>query len=366
MKQSVLFEVVNHIGWISLNRPNVINSLNTEMVHLMKNKLEEWREDDRISFVCISGEGEKGLCAGGDMKALYDRRDLNVQDTAFDFFLTEYLLDIMIHHYSKPVLVYMNGIVMGGGVGLSAGATHRIVTERTKWAMPEMNIGFFPDVGASYFLNKMPGYIGHYLALTSDVIEAHDIIFSGNADFYMDSQDWVKLKSEILNNDWKIQTVDSELTTLINQFSHPISNSSSRLAAFQDNVNHHFSRNTMEEILLSLEKGEEQGNQWAFETKSMLLSKSPTSLKVTLRQLQQGKKQSLVDCFKMEFALSMNFMNNPDFYEGVRSVLVDKDRTPHWKSPRLEDVSEDYVLSFFEWDEKRIAYKKFDKLNLQP
>ncbi|MEH7014113.1 3-hydroxyisobutyryl-CoA hydrolase, partial [Neobacillus niacini] len=285
---SVLIEVTNNVGWISLNRPKVLNSLNVEMVDLIHKQLQKWRDDQRISFVCITGEGTKGLCAGGDMRVFYDLKESNVNEAAFDFFSIEYQMDICIHHYPKPVLVYMDGIVMGGGVGISIGASHRIVTENTKWAMPEMNIGFYPDVGASYFLNKMPGAIGRYLALTSKIVNAFDIIYAGAADFYLDSSNWTELKSEILIKKWSTTSVDSELSKLIKKYSTHVQVDSSQLAILQEKINKHFVYDSIEEILYSLENAdsENDGVHWTNETKRTLLSKSPISLKVTLHQLQ--------------------------------------------------------------------------------
>ena len=286
----------------------------------------------------MSGEGGKGFCAGGDMRSLYDLRESHVTETARTFFSTEYQLDLLIHSYPKPILVYMDGIVMGGGVGLAAGASHRIVTEKTKWAMPEMNIGFFPDVGASFFLNKMPGCTGRYLALTSEMIKAADVIYAGAADYIIDSNDWENIKSDILLANWDNKLTGKELTILIEKYNRSTHQSSSPIAEYQEKINQHFSFDSVEDILSSLHNAASNGDQWSAETEKILLSKSPLSLKVTLSQLQYGKNKSLADCFRMEFDLSMNFMKNPDFYEGVRAVLVDKDRTPNWKRPNLADI----------------------------
>ena len=322
---------MNHVGWIRLNRPKVLNSLNLEMVELLYRKLQGWKDDPSISLVCMSGEGGKGFCAGGDMRSLYDLRESHVTETARSFFSTEYQLDLLIHSYPKPILVYMDGIVMGGGVGLAAGASHRIVTEKTKWAMPEMNIGFFPDVGASFFLNKMPGYTGRYLALTSEMIKAGDVIYSGGADYFIESNNWENIKADILLANWDNKLAGKELTILIEKYNRPTHQLSSPIAEYQEKINQHFSFDRMEDILSSLDNAASNGDQWSAETRKILLSKSPLSLKVTLSQLQHGKNKSLADCFRMEFDLSMNFMKNPDFYEGVRAVLVDKDRSPNWK-----------------------------------
>jgi len=198
----VTSEVKNGIGWLKINRPKVLNAINTEVVELLTNALEEWQDDANVLFVCLSGAGEKGFCAGGDMRKFYDLEAEEVIPYAEQFFSTEYRLDALIHDYSKPIIAYMNGIVMGGGVGLSVGASHRIVTEKTKWAMPEMNIGFFPDVGASFFLNQMPRYTGRHLALTAKVIKANDVIYSGSADYTIDSSVWETIEEKLLTQKW--------------------------------------------------------------------------------------------------------------------------------------------------------------------
>lgn len=360
-QSSVIFENDNGVGVIRLNRPKALNSLTEEMVELIYQQLLDWKDDPSIALISMSGEGEKGFSAGGDMKTLYNLRDTHVEETAYQFFSVEYLLDMLIHFYPKPVLAYMDGFVMGGGVGLTSGASHRIVTEKTKWSMPEMNIGFYPDVGGTYFLNKMPGHVGRYLALTTDIIRANDVLYIGEADYYIERKDWAQLETEILQKDWLGVSVDTELNNLLSKYQQTVDESSSPLAENQEKIDKHFSFQTVEEIFESLDEASNNGDSWASDVHKRLLTKSPISLKVTLEQLIKGKDLSLIDSLKMEFALSMNFMKNPDFYEGVRSVLVDKDRSPNWKYPRLEDVSEALVQSFFQWkDEWDEVSEKFD------
>ncbi|NWQ43427.1 enoyl-CoA hydratase/isomerase family protein [Bacillus sp. EB106-08-02-XG196] len=365
MDSSVLTEIVNNVGFIRLNRPKVLNSLNVEMVKIIYEQLQNWQEDPEVAFVCITGEGKKGLCAGGDMRAFYDLKDKNGKEVAAEFFSIEYQMDLMIHRYSKPVLVYMDGIVMGGGVGLSIGGSHRIVTENTKWAMPEMNIGFFPDVGASYFLNQMPGCTGRYLALTSSIMKAEDVLYTGAADYYISSADWPALISEILSKKWTLLGAKTELNNLIEKYYKPCEMNLSSLSFSQEKIKQHFQFDTMEKILASIDYSITMDNDdhWAKEVKEILLSKSPISLKVTLIQLLEGKEKTLADCFKMEFALSMNFMDNDDFYEGVRSVLVDKDRSPKWRYPSLDKLGMGDILSYFRWDRNEEVFIALDKLD---
>ncbi|MBT2739052.1 enoyl-CoA hydratase/isomerase family protein [Bacillus sp. ISL-7] len=346
-QESVITEARNGVGWIRLNRPRALNSLNVEMVTAVYKQLKEWKQDSRIALICIYGEGEKGLCAGGDMRTLYDLKENGVEAYAEQFFSTEYPMDYEIHHYPKPVVVYMNGIVMGGGVGLSIGASHRIVTETTKWAMPEMNIGFFPDVGASYFLNQMPGYIGRYLALTANILKASDVLYVGAADYYLESKGWPKLMQAIQEKRWSLDSAQQEMDQLLKQYSPPSPVPSSLLTSMKDRIDQHFQFETIEDIISSLKIAADKGDEWADKTVNTILPKSPTSLKVTLRQLQKGKGKQLCECFDMEKNVAMNFMKCPDFYEGVRAVLVDKDRKPYWNPNSLIDILEEDVERYF-------------------
>ncbi|WP_240374412.1 enoyl-CoA hydratase/isomerase family protein [Bacillus piscicola] len=340
---SVIFKKTNKVGWIKLNRPKALNSLNYEMVKSILLTLEEWKNDDEIVTVCISGEGEKGFCAGGDMRALYEAKGSNNSQAAFNFFSTEYKMNLLLHHYPKPTITFMNGVVMGGGVGISEGTTYRIVNEKTKWSMPEMNIGFFPDVGASYFLNNMPGYTGRYLALSSPVLRVEDIVYVGAAEYLVSKDKWPEMVWEIENAEWDKEEADEIIKSIIQKVSE--SAGESQLKSVQDKIDKHFQFNSIKEIIDSLSR--EQDDEWAQNTLQALKEKSSLSLKTTLEQLLRGTTQSVMECFQMEFNLSMNFMKNPDFYEGVRSVLVDKDRNPQWTYKNLTDVSDSKVNDMF-------------------
>lgn len=342
----VITEVDNGVGWIKINRPKVLNSINIEVVELVTEALEKWKNDERVVFVCLSGEGEKGFCAGGDMRKFYDLKNGNIESYANDFFSKEYRLDAMIHHYTKPIMVYMNGVVMGGGVGLSIGGSHRIVTEKTKWAMPEMNIGFFPDVGASFFLNQLPGYTGRYLALTSKVITASDAIYMNVADYYMESANWETIQSEMRTKQWSAESIRGDLDTFIQSYSTE-SPGRSHLSVEKEEIGRHFQYETVEEIVDSLQNTTADGNEWAELAVKNILSKSPTSLKVTLQQLINGQNQSLLECLEMERNMAIHFMGTADFYEGVRAVLVDKDHSPKWNPPSIAEVTNEDVEKYF-------------------
>lgn len=341
----VNIDVRSGVGWIKLNRPRALNSLNLGMVQIIKDHLDRWKSDDRVSLVCIYGEGAKGFCAGGDVRAIYDLRGANVEEQARKFFATEYEMDYEIRHYAKPILVYLHGIVMGGGVGISIGASHRVVTETTKWAMPEMNIGFFPDVGSSYYLNRMPGYVGRYLALTAEVITGDDVIRFGAADYCVQCEDWPKIVKAVENQTWNPATASEQLHQLLKALDQPIEGNSSLPLS---RIDEHFRFDTVEEIVRSLRSAADGGDKWADQTCQLMLKKSPLSLKVALEQLKRGKGLSLKACYDMELNIAMNFVRSDDFYEGVRSVLVDKDHNPGWTYRELHEVTEQTVESFFQ------------------
>ncbi|WCK52408.1 enoyl-CoA hydratase/isomerase family protein [Aneurinibacillus sp. Ricciae_BoGa-3] len=347
MENHILFHVENGAGWITLNRPKAVNSLSVSMVEELGSRLAEWKQDDSVRIVCIEGAGEKGLCAGGDMRSLYDKKDSGVEKYAKAFFETEYRMNAALHHFPKPVLAYMNGIVMGGGMGIAMPASERIVTEKSRIAMPEMNIGFFPDVGASYFLNKMPGYTGRYLALTAGSITAGDVLYLGAADHFMESRRWAELSQAIRACNWQ-EAGDNPTATLreiIAQYAAPAPES--LLAPHQADIDKHFTYESVGRILDSLDGAAEEGNEWAHQTASAIKTKSPVSLAVALEQLIRGEKMALGDCFRMELNMSLNFMRSHDFYEGVRSVLVDKDRNPKWEPASLENVKIEDIEAFF-------------------
>lgn len=344
--KEILFESNNGVGWIKLNRPEKLNTFSDNMIGLLYNQLLKWREDSSIVILVIEGEGEKAFSAGGDMRQLYDLKEGNIIECAIKSFSREYSMDLTLHLYPKPILSYIDGYVMGGGVGVSVTGSHRIATERTKWAMPETSIGFYPDVGSSYFMNKMPGKIGRYLALTSKSINAAEALYTGMADYYIDSASWDDLRRAINQKNWYAEGAEEELSNLIARYAKDPSMYPS-IVDIESKINKHFAFNTMEEIVASLHKAAIQGDEWAVKTAKTILSKSPTSLKVTLRQLIEGEKKSIKECLMMELEMSINFMRCHDFFEGVRAVLVDKDRNPNWNPPTLEEIKEEDVASFF-------------------
>lgn len=343
---NIKFEVRNHVGWITLDRPEKLNALSYEMIKELHQQLILWKDQNDVYFICLEGSGEKAFSAGGDVVHLYEKKDNQILDYAYDFFYTEYCMNMLMHLYPKPIVTYMNGIVMGGGVGVAVAGSHRIVNEKTQWAMPEMNIGLYPDVGGSFFLNRAPGHLGRYLALTSKSIKPMDVLHINAADYYMKSQQWTKLKALFHIFEWS-ENVTAELEYLITQH-ESIIDSGSELETMQEIIDEYFKYDSVEEIMNSLKSSDE----WGKKTHDLLSQKSPSSLKVTLEQIIRGKSLDIRECLMMELNMSMNFMKNHDFFEGVRAVLVDKDKTPLWKPIGLEDISSEAVNDYFEYDWK--------------
>jgi len=334
----------NGVATITLNHPKSINALSYHMLVPIKQKLLDWEKDIGVSIVILKGAGSKGFCAGGDMKTLYHaKQNQTAMQAAEQFFEEEYETDQLVSQFSKPIIACLDGIVMGGGVGLSYGASHRIVTERTKWAMPEMNIGFFPDVGAAYFLNKALGYVGRYLALTATILHAADVLYINGAEAFIPNERLTDLLNEVEETNWHSVNTEEKLQQIVDTYTeHP--KHDGQIAPLQTKIDQHFSYNTVEEIIESLAA---DTSDFAIKTKEILLSKSPVSLKVTLKQLIEGKGKSLAACLETDLILAKKFMKHDDFYEGVRSVLIDKDQKPQYQYKQLSDVSTAMVASFF-------------------
>ncbi|MFS0752567.1 enoyl-CoA hydratase/isomerase family protein [Oceanobacillus sp. 1P07AA] len=340
----VLCSEKNGVGTIELNRPKAINSISQRMIELIHQQLIDWKNDSNIKFIILSGNGPKGFCAGGDIKTLYQAKESESKyQQAIRFFQLEYKTDALIYHYPKPIIAILDGVTMGGGVGLTYGASHRIVTERTKWAMPEMNIGFFPDVGASYFFNQAPGKVGYYLALSASVISGSDAIYANAADHYITTDNLDTFIHELTKKDWIIETdIDHAIDNIVQKFTS--ASDQSRLENHRSEIDEYFSYSTLEQVITALESAE---SDFANKTKQLLLTKSPISLKVTLEQLRRGKEKSLEACFDMDLILVKNFLKSNDFYEGVRSIVIDKDQKPNYQYKKLDDVEKDLVESYF-------------------
>ena len=328
--------IVSHegsLGRLHLNRPKALNSLTLQMVRLLDQALTEFETNDCIASVLITGEGERGLCAGGDIIALYGSIKANDGDAA-RFWAEEYRLNARIAAYPKPYVAFMDGITMGGGVGVSAHGTHRIVTDRTRLAMPETGIGFFPDVGVTWILgHRAPGEVGTYFGLTGASFGAGDAIYAGFADYYMPADRLEVLIAALATLPAGVEGAAVE--GAINALTDPVP--ASAIAENRPAIDATFRANTVEEIIAALEA---QGTEFAQDTLNALARKSPTSLKITLALLRAARSSSsLKECLAREFAAAEAILNGPDFYEGVRAAVIDKDRNPKWVPATLAEVT---------------------------
>jgi len=334
----VLVRVSGACGRITLNRPRALNALTLEMVDEMHTTLMTWASDESIQFVLVDGAGERGLCAGGDIRAMYTAVINDAREVATEFFRKEYRLNYLISRYPKPYVVLMDRIVMGGGIGISAHASHRIVTERSELAMPETAIGFVPDVGGTHLLGTAPDEIGTYLGLTGRRIGAADAIFCGLADIMVFSGDLSSLARDLE----KCENLAASESTLIAYTTQAPAGMNSEQRAW---IKRCFSAPTVEEIFAALALDTDPEAKVALYE---LEKKSPTSLKVTLTALRNARNlNDLASCLRQEFRLAQSFLREHDFVEGVRAAIIEKDRNPMWRPDRLEEVTLEAVQQFF-------------------
>lgn len=329
----VLFEQMGALGVIILNRPEALNALTLGMSHAIEAQLQEWKSDASVKAVAVKGMG-RAFCAGGDIRALYDA-GLAKGAYPYQFYHDEYRLNALIKHYEKPYIALLDGIVMGGGVGVSVHGSHRIVTENLRFAMPETGIGLFPDVGGSYFLSRCPGELGLYLALTGTRISTADALYCGIATAYVPQAKLEELQTA-LSRGGDTDSVIAEFTQ-----NPPEEAPLSQLRARIDRI---FSHDTVEEITEALLW---EGDAWAIQTRASILGKSPISSKVAFRQLREGAKLEFDACMQMEFRLANRFIEGRDFYEGVRATVIDKGQSPQWNPDSLGAISDADVDAYF-------------------
>lgn len=342
----ILVTTEGTLGHIQLNRPKALNALSLAMVETIATALTRFANDPAIAAVLISGAGERGLCAGGDIRVLYDHKG---DDAVFGmgYFQAEYRMNEQIAAFSKPYIAFMDGITMGGGVGVSAHGRVRLVTERTRLAMPETGIGFFPDIGASWLLSRAPGELGTYMALCGQTITGADAILAKFADHLVASAQLPVLRQKLAS--LSIHTTLAEINALVNEVALP---RTAPLAAHLDEINRCFRFDSVEEILAALA---DSGSEFAQETASIIQQKSPLSLKVTLRMIRLGRQsESLRTCLQREYAACRHVLKSNDFYEGVRAAVIDKDRDPHWHPKNLADVSDAMVEAYFQPDSPKL------------
>lgn len=342
--EEILFQVINNTGVITLNRPKALNALNLTMVRKMFSQMLKWEEDPNIGLVFIKGEGEKAFCAGGDIRAVTDAGRKG-DSLAQDFFREEYILNHKIGNYKKPYVALIDGITMGGGVGLSVHGKFRVGTERTMFAMPETGIGLFPDVGGGHFLPRLEGKFGIFLALTGFRLKGRDVKNIGIATHFIESSKISELEERLTC--LKIDAGEAGVTDVLEDLqkqSRLDADKEFALKAHTDKINRLFAGQTMEKIFDALQKDE---SDWATKQLDILKKMSPTSLKITLRLLLEGQSRSLAEDLRIEYRLSQRCLEDRDFYEGVRAVLIDKDNNPQWNPASIKDVSQSKVEWFF-------------------
>jgi len=343
----VLVETLGTLGHIRLNRPKAINSLTLEMVRILAAALDKFEADPEVAAVLVTGEGERGLCAGGDIRAIYESGKAGT-DLAATFWREEYILNARIKAYSKPYIAIMDGITMGGGVGVSSHGAHRIVTERTRLAMPETGIGFFPDVGGTWLLPRCPGEVGTYLGLTGEQVQAADAIYTGLADLCVPTHALPRLVEALTA--LPLGLSNAEVRTRLADFALPTD--TVPLQGNRPIIDATFASDRVESILDALAQST---SEFASNTREKLLSRSPTSLKLTLRLLRLGRdSRGLEECLGYEYAAGQHVLTGHDFYEGVRAAVIDKDRNPRWSPARLEDVTDVDIDAYFEPPSARV------------
>jgi enoyl-CoA hydratase len=327
------------LGLIMLNRPEALNALNHAMFKALNRQLENWEADENIKAVIIRAEG-RAFCAGGDMRIAY-QLGLKKDPQLKNYFADEYRMNSCVYHFSKPYIALLDGITMGGGAGISIYGSHRVATNNLVFAMPETGIGFFPDVGASYFLSRLPYRMGFYLGLTGVSISAQDCLALGLVDHIVASEDFEKIILK-LQTASLLKHTDATVSEVLRHFTAPPQKSA--LLGHQVEIATCFSKETIEEILETLER---YPSAWCEEAFNNMSLKSPTSLKVTLRQLQLGEKLSFDKAQEMEYQMMCRFIEGHDLFEGVRAALIDKDKRPVWEPQRVVDVDEETVASYF-------------------
>jgi enoyl-CoA hydratase len=327
-------------GIIRLNRPKAINAMTLEMSIGIDAALDQFEADPAIAVVVLEGAGERGLCAGGDIRGLYDSSRAG-GDLGKVFWRQEYVMNARIAKFPKPYVAFMDGLVMGGGVGLSAHASHRVVTEKTKLAMPEVGLGFFPDVGGTWLLSRAPGEIGTYFGLTGQTMNGPDAIYARFADAVVPSGKLPALRDALT----KIRpgTTSREVKALLDGFA--TGETSGPVAAMHAKIDAWFARDRMQDIIAALQR---DGSELAMATLKTLSEKSPRGMVVTLKLLRLARAAaSLEECLVREYRAALQVFASDDFREGVRAAVIDKDRNPKWSPPAIEDVTPAMVAPYF-------------------
>lgn len=319
-------------GVIRLNRPKAINAMTLEMSIGIDAALDKFEADPEVAVIILEGAGDRGLCAGGDIRGLWES-SREGGDLGARFWRQEYVMNARIAKYPKPYVAFMDGLVMGGGVGLSGHASHRIVTDRTRLAMPEVGLGFFPDVGGTWLLSRSPGEIGTYFGLTGQTMNGPDAIHAKFADAVVPAAKWPELR-EVLTK-VRLGATAADVSKLINGFA--TGETAGPVAAKEPVIDALFGFDQMEDIFSALKR---DGSEFALATLKTLNEKSPRGMVVTLKLLRLAHSaSSLEECLVREYRAALEVFRSDDFREGVRAAVIDKDRNPTWSPPRVEDVT---------------------------
>lgn len=347
MTQDLVFERDQHLGIITLSRQQALNALTLPMIRALQQQLQQWQDDSQIHAIVIQAAPGKAFCAGGDVRWLYESGLAQDPDQMI-FFAEEYRLNHFIHQLKKPYIALMDGINMGGGVGISLHGSHPVASERFVFAMPESSIGLFTDIGASYLLSRCPGAMGVFLGLTGNRLGAEDAKHSGLIKHVIDSEQFPEILSRLKELDLSEQAhekVSACLEAIASVKQRSLLGNSLAL------IDHYFSASSVKEIVANLKESE---NPWALAQWENLQQKSPLSLEVIFAQINKANKLSMGECVKMDYCLVGHFMKGADFYEGVRALLIDKDKNPHWQPASLIEVTAGMVANYFECEKPEL------------
>jgi enoyl-CoA hydratase len=333
----ILFERRGAAGIVTLNRPKALNAVTHAMVLALRAQLDDWAADPAVTRVIITAAGERAFSAGGDIRALYDLGKAGRHDQALQFWRHEYPLNAAIKNYRKPYVALIDGIAMGGGIGVSVHGSHRVAGDRFQFAMPEVGIGFFPDIGATWFLPRMPGELGMYCALTGERFGIADGCAAGIATHRVPSARFGALLEGLTGT----VSVDAVLAA----FSEPAGEGP--IAARRAAIDRLFAGSSVEDVLAALDREAGADAGWAHKTAATMRTKSPLSLKLALAQVRRGGLYDFETCMRAEFRIVSRVIHGNDFYEGVRAVIVDKDNKPRWQPATLADVSQAEVERHF-------------------
>jgi enoyl-CoA hydratase/carnithine racemase len=345
------------MGMITLNAEKTLNALSLDMIDLLAAQLDTWSTDESIAIIIMQAAGDKAFCAGGDLQNLYqsmlkhhasaEKDDIRANAYACDFFNREYRLDYFIHTYPKPILCWGHGIVMGGGIGLMAGASHRVVTEKSRLAMPEITIGLFPDVGGSYFLNRMPGKLGLFLALTGVMLNPTDAKFAQLADYAIAQIDKAQVLDELLSQSWGTTPDENSqlLDSVLRRAEMTLEIVKGPLQVHFDAINVLCNQDDLAQIaqaIMALDPEE----AWLIKAVASLKTGSPSSAHLAHLLLNQAVNLPLADVLRLEYIAALHCAARPDFAEGIRALLIDKDQKPNWHPATHAEITTEWVNGF--------------------